>query len=223
MFSVSRPIKATGLALTVLMAVGPLAPDVQAAPFAAAGASRVTADTSIVQVQARRSRPVAQAKRRRGNNTAAIGAAIVGIGVLGIAAAAAASQRDERRGAYYSDQWNNPVDAYGRPVYAPQRQVQYYQPQYEPQYEQQYAPRYYRPDPRFNNDRVIDQGYGEPRISRREKEQLKAQERARREYVKQQAREERGRQRQIEYYGQPQYQQPYGGYVRGQPGRNIFN
>ena len=141
-----------------------------------------------------------------------------------------ASQRDERRGAYYSDQWSNPVDAYGRPLYAPQRQVQYYEPQYQRQYEPQYAPRYYRQDPRFYNDRAIDQGYGEPRISRREKEQLKAQERARREYVKQQARAERSRQPQIDYYGQPRGQSwgqepdhSRGRYNPGQPGRNIFN
>lgn len=210
MLSASRSMKATGLALAVMMAVGHLPTTAQAAPFATAGASKVTADTSIVQVQARRSRPVAQVKRRRGNNNAAIGAAILGIGVLGIAAAAAASQRDGRRGAYYSDQWDTPVDAYGRPIYAQQRQVQYYEPQY--------APRYYRQEQRFYNDRVIDQGYGDPRGSRWQRDQAKAQ-----------ARAERTRQRQIEYYGQQQYQQRYErpqrynpGYP-GQPGRNIFN
>ncbi len=212
-FSASRSMKVTGLALAVLMAASHLPTVAQAAPFATAGASKVTADTSIVQVQVRRSRPVAQVKRRRGNNNAAIGAAILGIGVLGIAAAAAASQRDERRGAYYSNQWNDPVDAYGRPIYAPQRQVQYY----EPQYQQQYAPRY-RQDQRFYNDRVIDQGYGEPRGSRWQRDQQKAQ-----------ARAERTRQRQIEYYGQPRGQtwgqEPDHSrrYNPGQPGRNIFN
>ena len=198
-----------------MMAASHLPTGVQAAPFAAAGASKVTADTSIVQVQVRRSRPVSQIKRRRGNNNAAIGAAIVGIGVLGLAAAAAASQRDERRGVYYTDQWSNPVDAYGRPLYASQRQVQYYEPRYQPQYEQQYAPRYYRQDPRFYNDRVIDQGYGQPRANRWERDQQKAQ-----------ARAERTRQRQIEYYGQPRGQEPDHSrqrYNPGQPGRNIFN
>jgi hypothetical protein len=154
----------TVVALGCVLAASAIAPQaVQAAPFATAGAGDMVGESIVVEAQARR-RPVV---RNRARNNAAVAAA-VGIGVLGLAAAAAASQ--PRGGSYYGDSYGYPVDAWGRPVYGSSygygRPVQYY-------------------DDRGYYGRPV---YREPRLSRWEKEQIKAQERARREAVRQSAR-----------------------------------
>ncbi len=166
--SVRRSVVALGCALAA-SAVLPQA--AHAAPFATAGSGQMLAEPILVQAQARR-RPVVVRKRAR-NNGAAVAAA-VGIGVLGLAAAAAAAQP---RGVYYTESYGYPVDAWGRPVYGSgygySRPVQYY-----------YDDGYYYGDRGYYGRPV----YREPRLSRWEKEQIKAQERARREAAKQAAR-----------------------------------
>jgi hypothetical protein len=167
--TMNTPFRRTVVALGCALAASMIVPQAaQAAPFATAGAGHMVGETIVVEAQARRRPPVA---RKRGNNNAAVAAAI-GIGVLGLAAAAAASQRRSSH-SYYADSYGYPVDAWGRPVYGSSysygRQPQYYD----------------------------DGGYygrpvrAEPRLSRWEKEQIKAQERARREAVKQAVRRER--------------------------------
>ena len=87
--------KAAAMAMAMFTGVAGLSPTVEAAPFATIGSSRVTADNLVTEVQAPRRRVPAAKARKRGNNNAAIGAAILGIGVLGIAAAAASQQPAE--------------------------------------------------------------------------------------------------------------------------------
>jgi hypothetical protein len=162
-----------------------------AAPFAQAAPAQVADSSDIVQAQApRRVRPQVRrgvrpgvVQRRRGNDAAV--AAAIGIGVLGIAAAAAASQQS-RRGSYYVDNRQVPVDAWGNPIYgAPQ----YYQPTQGGYYYQQ-QPGYYQQQPR--------------QLSRWEKDQIKAQNRAYQQQLREQARAER---RQQEWQQQQAWQQ----------------
>lgn len=167
---------------------------------ASAGGIRAAELVEDVQYRPRRVAPVRSAARgNRAARNAAVAAA-VGIGVLGIAAAAAAASQP-RRGVYYTEP-SYPVDAWGRPVYGGYgRPVQYYDPRYaQPGYG------YYEQD-----------YYGAPRLSRWQKEQIKAQERARREAVKQQVRQQ-------QWYAQQHYQQPYYGRPqRGYGGQAWIN
>lgn len=184
------------MAGAVVFAASPVAHEVMAAPFATVGASAMATENLVEQVQAKRKRaPVAKARPRSRNNGAAA-AAIIGLGVLGIAAAAAAAQNQPRRGEYYTDQWGNPVDAYGRPIYG-QRPVQYYrQPGYDRQpgfYEQ---PGYYR----------------RPQVNEWERQEFRAQQRAQREAQREQARREQRWAEQQQFRQQRYRQQPaYGG------------
>jgi hypothetical protein len=197
MFKTSQSFRATAFALAGMIGLTGFSMPSLAMPFAATGASKVTAPVELVEVQVRR-RVAAPVKRRRNNNGAAVGAAIVGLGVLGIAAAAASQSRPRQQG-YYTDEWGNPVDAYGRPLRA-SRPVQYYRqdPGYygQPSYVQ---PGYGRPT-----------YYQEPRLSRQQKDYLKAQERARRDAHKQAVRQQRAeqewalRQQQRRGYAYPQ-------------------
>lgn len=164
-----------------------------------AGGIRAADLVEDVQYRPRRVAPVRAgvARGNRAGRNAAVAAA-VGIGVLGIAAAAAAASQPRRGGVYYTEP-SYAVDAWGRPVHGGYgRPVQYYDPRYaQPGYG------YYQ-----------QEHYGAPRLSRWQKEQIKAQERARRAAVKQQVRQQ-------QWYAQQQYQQQYygrpqGGYRGGQ-------
>lgn len=182
----SRFNKTVVFASVILLGATAMPPEAFAASFATTGSSKLVAEPMIEQIQVRRNRrPVAKA-RSRGNNNAAIAATILGIGVLGIAAAAAASsQREQRRSQYYTDQWGNPVDAYGRPVQV-QRPVQYYQ---QPGY---YAQPGYRYQPTLEEQQ---QAYWQ-------KQQYKAQVRAQQ---KQQRYNEQQQYQQLFYGHQPVY------------------
>jgi hypothetical protein len=204
--------KAIVLSSAVLMAVSGFCTQVSAAPFATAASLQLSVESMIEQVQVRpagKRRPVPVARARKRNSNAAAAAAIVGIGVLGIAAAAAASQGRPRAGQYYTDQWGNPVDAYGRPIYVERRFQSYQSPgnyQDLTGYDQQ--PGYHR----------------RPQVSEWERQEIRARERAQRES----ARQQHWRQQQQVY--QPQYRQapmyrrdPYVyGRGYGQPGASDF-
>lgn len=167
-----------------------------------AGGIRAVDLVEDVQYRPRRVAPVRAgvARGNRAGRNAAVAAA-VGIGVLGIAAAAAAASQPRRGGVYYTEP-AYAVDAWGRPVHGGYgRPVQYYDPRYaQPGYG------YYQ-----------QEHYGAPRLSRWQKEQIKAQERARRAAVKQQVRQQ-------QWYAQQQYQQQYYGRPqRGYGGQGWIN
>jgi hypothetical protein len=201
---ISRLTGSTCIAAAMAMVVAGYSEQAVAMPFATSGAGDVVAESQVVEVQNRRVRPApghrsARAKNRNRNN-AAIGA-VIGLGVLGLAAAAAANQ--PRRGEFYTDQWGNPVDAYGRPLRAA-RPVQRYEPYYGQQQfygqQQYYEPGYYR------------QGRGD---AWRE-EQFRAQRRAERDAARQAQREQiRQQQRWAERQNYQRYQPQPGYDARG--------
>jgi hypothetical protein len=112
-------LKPVTLASALVIAISGFSTAGVAAPFATSGATQLAAPSLVVEAQAKRKRAqVVRNKRNRAAANAAVGAAI-GLGVLGVAAAAAASQR-QPRGVYYTDEWGRPVRGYRAPV-------QYYQ------------------------------------------------------------------------------------------------
>ncbi len=120
MFTGSK-LKLTAMSLAAAMAVAGVPAGAQAMPFATIGSGKIVADSPIVEAGYKKRRHVA---RHRARNNAALGAAIA-IGVLGVAAAAAASQ--PRRGTYIVDNRYYPVDDWGQPIYRA-RPVQQYEP-----------------------------------------------------------------------------------------------
>jgi hypothetical protein len=122
-----------------------------AAPLATAGSGLMAGESPIVEVGYKKRRQ-AHHRRARANTNAAIGAAIA-IGVLGIAAAAAAQPC---RGQYHVDNRYYPVDAWGQPIHGA-RPVQYYEPGYY--YQQRPRQRTYR-DPRWGGPQPAPYGYG---------------------------------------------------------------
>lgn len=175
-----KSLAVAGAAL-VVATLGP--EQASASPLASVAGIRANVSqelTEQVQYRPRRSAPVRPVKRNRAGRDAALAAAI-GIGVLGIAAAAAASQ--PRRGVYYSEP-TYPVDSWGRPVYGGHV---YARPTHQYYYQQ---PGYF---------------YEQPRMSNWQREQLRAQERARRDAERRAVREQRAREAWVFQQQQQQY------------------
>lgn len=169
-FSILRKALAATAAMGFAAGLGFAAPSAAAAPTATLGGVHAATGPDLVeqvQYRPRRAVPAAavahrRAKRARAARNAAIATAI-GVGVLGVAAAAASQPR---RGVYATEPYE--VDAWGRPIYGGsgyyRQPVQYYGPSRGGYYYDDYAP--------------------PPRLSRWEREQIKARERARRESMR---------------------------------------
>jgi hypothetical protein len=188
-------IRSISVGSALLLAASGVSTQAVATPLVGAGASGIAPQSDIVQVASKRRAPPKHAsKAKRNRNNAAIGAAI-GLGVLGIAAAAAASQN--RRGVYYSDDYyGHPTDAWGRPVRVRPYQQQFYE-----------EDRWGRPVQRGWRQPAYGYGYQDhdPWAERRARDAARAQ----REAARQQrwAQEQQWRQQQ-QWQGRPQYRGP---------------
>ncbi len=198
-FRFRTSVKAGACAALIGLWLGP-AP-VAAAPMGALSASgRVrrnrSSNLSSNGVWRRGGRALAPFNRGRAGRDAAVAAAL-GIGILGIAAAAAAA--NQPRGVYQTEY---PVDAWGRPIYG--SPYGYGQGR---QYYQGPVDAWGRPIAVRENPSLY-----QPRQSRWEREQIRAQQRAQREAARQAAweREQRRVWREQQRYARPTPQPGYG-------------